>query len=137
MTQTYGPYAAAWIVASQCQKQGPGPRALAAELDAAKRHGGELSMENELLRERVNGHSEFPHLRSLKISPPLVDHNDETSTGGRCGQAVCGRVFRNLAGLRAAVAEFVERYHQCWRLEKLAYRTPSEACQEYVLRQAA
>ena len=42
-------------------------------------------------------------------------------------QAVYGRVFRNLAEVRAAVAAFVERYNQCWRLEKLAYRTPSEA----------
>ena len=52
-------------------------------------------------------------------------------------QAVYGRVIRNLADVRAAVAEFVERYNQCWRLEKLAYRTPSKARQEYDLRQAA
>ena len=39
-------------------------------------------------------------------------------------QAVYGRVFRNLADVHAAVAEFVERYNRCWRLEKLAYRTP-------------
>ena len=48
-----------------------------------------------------------------------------------------GRVFRNLAEVRAAVAEFVVRYNQCWRLEKLAYRTPLEAREEYKLRQAA
>ena len=30
-------------------------------------------------------------------------------------QAVYGRVFRNLADVRAAVAEFVERYNRCWR----------------------
>ena len=36
-------------------------------------------------------------------------------------QAVYGRVFRNLAEVRAAVAAFVERYNQCWRLEQLAY----------------
>ena len=36
-------------------------------------------------------------------------------------QAVYGRVFRNLAEVRAAVAGFVERYNQCWRLEKLAF----------------
>ena len=42
-------------------------------------------------------------------------------------QAVYGRVFQNLADVRAAVAEFVERYNRCWRLEKLAYRTPLEA----------
>ena len=52
-------------------------------------------------------------------------------------QAVYGRVLRNLAAVRAAVAEFVERYNQCWRLEKLAYRTPLEAREEYELRHAA
>ena len=52
-------------------------------------------------------------------------------------QAVYGRVFRNLAAVRAAVAEFVERYNRCWRLEKIAYRTPLEAREEYELRQAA
>ena len=52
-------------------------------------------------------------------------------------QAVYGRVFQNLADVRAAVAEFVERYNQCWRLEKLAYRTPLEAREEYELRHAA
>ncbi len=52
-------------------------------------------------------------------------------------QAVYGRVFRNLADVRAAVAGFVERYNRCWRLEKLAYRTPLEVRQEHELRQAA
>ena len=51
-------------------------------------------------------------------------------------QAVYGQVFRNLAEVRAAVAEFVERYNQCWRLEKLAYRTPLEAREQYELRHA-
>ena len=48
-------------------------------------------------------------------------------------QAIYGRVFHNLA----EVAAFVERYNQCWRLEKLSYRTPLEAREEYELRQAA
>ena len=52
-------------------------------------------------------------------------------------QAIYGRVFENLADVRAAVAEFVERYNQHWRLEKLAYRTPLEAREEYELRHAA
>ena len=39
--------------------------------------------------------------------------------------------------VRAAVADFVERYNQTWRLEKLGYQTPIEAREEYVLRQAA
>ena len=30
----------------------------------------------------------------------------------------------------------VERYNQCWRLEKLAYRTPLDAREEYALRHA-
>ena len=52
-------------------------------------------------------------------------------------QAIYGRVFQNLADVRAAVAAFVERYNQCWRLEKLAYRTPLEAREQYELRHAA
>ena len=52
-------------------------------------------------------------------------------------QAIYGRVFHNLAEVRAAVAAFVKRYNQCWRLEKLAYRTPLEAREEYELRHAA
>ena len=52
-------------------------------------------------------------------------------------QAIYGRVFHNLADVRAAVAAFVERYNQCWRLEKLAYRTPLEAREQYELRHAA
>ena len=52
-------------------------------------------------------------------------------------QAIYGRVFHNLAEVRAAVAAFVERYNQCWRLEKLSYRTPLEAREEYKLRHAA
>ena len=52
-------------------------------------------------------------------------------------QAIYGRVFRTLDDVRVAVAAFVERYNQSWRLEKLAYRTPIEAREEYELRQAA
>ena len=48
-----------------------------------------------------------------------------------------GRIFQNLEAVRAAVADFVERYNQTWRLEKLGYQTPIEAREEYELRQAA
>lgn len=51
-------------------------------------------------------------------------------------QALYGRVFRNLADIRA-VTEFVDRYNHYWCLEKLAYRTPLEAREEYELRHAA
>ena len=52
-------------------------------------------------------------------------------------QAIYGRVFQNLDDVRAAVAEFVERYNQSWRLEKLGYQTPIEAREEYELHQVA
>ena len=52
-------------------------------------------------------------------------------------QAIHDRIFQNLEAVRAAVANFVERYNQTWRLEKLGYHTPIEACEEYELRQAA
>ena len=63
-----------------------------------------------------------------------ISHSSFLLAGMR---AIYGRVFHNLAELRAAVAAFVERYNQCWRLEKLSYRTPLEAREEYELRQAA
>ena len=47
------------------------------------------------------------------------------------------RMERDVLKKAAAFAEFVERYNQCWRLEKLAYRTPLEAREEYELRHAA
>ena len=43
----------------------------------------------------------------------------------------------NVLRERHGAAEFVERYNQCWRLEKLVYRTPLEAREEYELRHAA
>ena len=48
-----------------------------------------------------------------------------------------GRVFQNLDDVRTAVADFVERYNQSWRLEKLRYLTPIEARETYQLRPAA
>ena len=52
-------------------------------------------------------------------------------------QAIHGRIFQNLEAVRVAVADFVVRYNQTWRLEKLGYHTPIEAREEYELRQAA
>jgi len=42
-------------------------------------------------------------------------------------QAIYGRVFRNADDVRLAVADFVARYNNHWRLEKLGYLTPAEA----------
>ena len=52
-------------------------------------------------------------------------------------QAIDGRVFQRRDDVRAAVADFVERYNQSWRLEKLGYQTPIEAREAYELRPAA
>ena len=52
-------------------------------------------------------------------------------------QAIYGRVFQTLDDVRVAVAEFVERYNQSWRLEKLGDQTPIEAREAYKLRPAA
>ena len=52
-------------------------------------------------------------------------------------QATYGRVFQRLDDGRAAVADFVERYNQNWRLEKLGYQTPIEARAAYELHPAA
>jgi transposase InsO family protein len=39
-------------------------------------------------------------------------------------QALTGKIFRTLDEVRKAVADFVERYNQHWRLEKLDYLSP-------------
>ena len=52
-------------------------------------------------------------------------------------QAIHGRVFKNVEDVREAVGKFVEEYNAHWRPEKLEFKTPLEARQEHVLRQAA
>ena len=52
-------------------------------------------------------------------------------------QVIHGRVFKNLEELRRAVAAFVERYNNQWRVEKLGFRTPFEAREDHALRAAA
>ena len=52
-------------------------------------------------------------------------------------QVINGRVFKNLDEVRRAVAAFVERYNAEWRVEKLGFKSPSEAREDYALRAAA
>ncbi len=52
-------------------------------------------------------------------------------------QAIHGQIFKNLEEVREAVGHFVEEYNAHWRPEKLEFKTPLEARQEHVLRQAA
>lgn len=52
-------------------------------------------------------------------------------------QVFHGRVFKNLAEVRVAVAEFKERYNCHWRLEKMDFMSPLEVRQVYAMRKAA
>ena len=52
-------------------------------------------------------------------------------------QAIYGRIFKNAEEVRQAVADFVETYNRSWRLERLAYMSPSEFRESYLTREAA
>lgn len=52
-------------------------------------------------------------------------------------QVIHGRIFRNLAEVRDAVAAFVELYNEEWRVEKLGFLTPCEAREQWHRREAA
>lgn len=41
-------------------------------------------------------------------------------------QAIYGRIFHNIEDVRAAVAEFMDRYNREWRVEKNGFRSPYE-----------
>ena len=83
---------------------------------------------------QTNGRAGGVSIRGVSRSNNGIDPNSRLI---HLKQAIYGRVFHTLADVRAAVAAFVERYNQCWRLEKLAYRTPLEAREQYELRHAA
>jgi putative transposase len=46
-------------------------------------------------------------------------------------QIVYGRTYRNIQELRVAVAEFMERYNQHWLVEKLGFRSPKQALDDF------
>jgi len=52
-------------------------------------------------------------------------------------QAIHGRIFKNLEEVRAAAVAFKDRYNRDWRLEKLGFKSPLEACQESLMKLAA
>ena len=52
-------------------------------------------------------------------------------------QAIYGQIFKNTEDLRHAVATFVDHYNNHWRPEKLGYRTPVEARNNFCLETAA
>ena len=47
-------------------------------------------------------------------------------------QAIYGRIFRNVEGVRAAVRAFVNRYNEQWLIEKMGFRSPDQVRREYV-----
>lgn len=47
------------------------------------------------------------------------------------------RTFRNIEELRQALAEFRERYNQCWIVQRLGYLTPAQARQQLLALGAA
>jgi len=52
-------------------------------------------------------------------------------------QAIYGRTFENLEELRQAVAAFMARYNQAWRVEKNGFLTPHEMRAQHTLSEAA
>lgn len=52
-------------------------------------------------------------------------------------QVIYGRNYRTVEEVRTAVADFMHRYNQLWLVEKLCYRSPRQAFEEYQLKMAA
>jgi putative transposase len=52
-------------------------------------------------------------------------------------QVVYGRTYRTIEELRDAVRVFMENYNRYWQLEKLGFRSPQQAFEEYQLSKAA
>jgi len=52
-------------------------------------------------------------------------------------QVIYGRHYRTIEEVRTAVADFMERYNQLWLVEKLGFRSPRQAFEEYQLKMAA
>jgi len=52
-------------------------------------------------------------------------------------QVIYGRHYRTIEEVRSAVADFIDRYNQQWLVEKLGFRSPRQAFQEYQLKIAA
>jgi transposase InsO family protein len=52
-------------------------------------------------------------------------------------QVIYGRHYRTIEEVRSAVADFVDRYNQQWLVEKLGFRSPRQAFEEYQIHMAA
>ena len=61
------------------------------------------------------------------IEQPQTNGVAERFNGTFKEQIIHGRIYRNLAELREAMREFVERYNSQWLVEKMGYLTPNQA----------
>jgi len=52
-------------------------------------------------------------------------------------QVIYGRTFKTIEDVRAAMAEFVERYNKLWLVEKIGFKSPSQAREEFDFKEAA
>lgn len=52
-------------------------------------------------------------------------------------QVIYGRHYRTIEEVRTAVADFMDRYNRLWLVEKLGFRSPRQAFEEYQLKKAA
>lgn len=52
-------------------------------------------------------------------------------------QVIYGRHYRTIEEVRTAIADFMDRYNRLWLVEKLGFRSPRQAFEEYQLKKAA
>ena len=52
-------------------------------------------------------------------------------------QVIYGRQYQNIEELRTAIADFIDRYNTYWHVEKLGFKSPRQAFDEFQLKAAA
>jgi transposase InsO family protein len=52
-------------------------------------------------------------------------------------QAIYGRQYQNIEELRIAISDFMDRYNTYWHVEKLGFKSPRQAFDEFQLKAAA
>lgn len=52
-------------------------------------------------------------------------------------QVIYGRTYQNIEELRIAISDFIDRYNTYWHVEKLGFKSPRQALDEFQLKAAA
>ncbi|MRS06029.1 IS3 family transposase, partial [bacterium] len=52
-------------------------------------------------------------------------------------QVIYGHNYRNIEEVRTAVADFMDRYNRLWLVEKLGFRSPRQAFEDFQLKKVA